>query len=272
MTSDNNNKYVDALKDINFCEWQRISKDHSECPLGSSSRTALTKIREIKINGKNLLAGIESQSPEELTKFTTKELVNLIKKTINSFVFDDNDIDNHDFEKLGDIFDLIHVWGGWSGRSPYVNSESRLHPNKWQGFYLEGARLAKIQKYEEALKEFEKIKGIGTSFASKHLRFWSDKFPILDVRISLILRGVKTPTCGNYKENLRILKDLGNCWGCSPIRAEEIIYTFSTYYFQGNELEINDTIKPKICSFVVEQQKIAQEIIDIKKPPRPKKS
>ena len=265
-------EYADALKEINFKFWKQVSEGSLDNKIGNSSSNMLKKIQETEVNSKHLLADIEQKPSKELADFTKREFENLIKKKINDFDVNKPDFDKHDYKKLGDIFDLIHVWGGWTGRHPYVNSKSRLCFDKWQDVYLKGAELAqKNDQPKKALEKFEEIEGIRTSYASKHLRFWSNEYPVVDARISLILRGVKTPTYKNYRKILLLLKDLRKLWDCCPIKAENIVYTFSAYYFLNDKLEFNDAPKPKCCDVLKGQQKIAQEIIDIYKRHHPKK-
>ena len=261
MTSDSDkNEYVAALEEINFKFWKQVSEGSIDDKLSNSAKAMLKTIKGVE--GESFLDGITPEFHKKLEK--------LIEGEINDF-----DVNKPDYKKLAIIFDLIHVWGGKMGRGPYVISKSRLNPKKWQDEYLAGAKLAKLQKPEEALeasealeaiKEFEKIKGIGISFASKHLRFWSNKYPVLDARISLIFGGRSNPNRKSYEKILPLLEDLRNFWRCSPIKAENIVYTFSAYYFLNDRLEFNNAPKPKCCKILEKQQKIAQKIVKLATP------
>ena len=90
---------------------------------------------------------------------------------------------------------------------------------------------------EESLSALLKIKGIGKSFATKHMRFWGD-LPILDTRISLILKG--SDNWNNYKEFLSILDEFGNTWGCTIAEAERAIFAFSQAYFNNTDLYLKE--------------------------------
>ena len=234
-------EYADALKEINFKFWKQESEKQPERKLIGSTRAGLTAIQN-----KGFL---RDKNP----KFH-KELVALIEERIENF-----DFENPDYEKLATIFDLIQAWGGrqarWfyaeqrkKGQSSDVKTSYRNSFPKWQDVYLAGAKLAKSQKPEEALKasealevleEFEKIKGLGTSFASKHLKFWGNKYPVVDARINLIFGGRNNPNRKSYEKVLPLLENLRKLWGCRPIKAENIVYTFSANYFFNNKLEFD---------------------------------
>ena len=243
-------EYVAALKKIDYEFWKQVSDDYSEGELTPSARTGLTIIQN-----KGFLLDINPNSP--------KELVALIEERIENF-----DFDNPDYEKLATIFDLIQAWGGKTGRGPYVISKSRFRFNEWQDVYLEGARLAQTEKHpKKALEKFEEIESIRTSYASKHLRFWSDESPILDIRMSLIFTGkAEKDKWDNYDEFLSLLENLRKSWGCSSlIEVEKIIYTFSKNYFTNGKLKFNKKLESE------NDYEIAQEIIAINKRQHPKK-
>ena len=75
------------------------------------------------------------------------------------------------------VIDLIYLWGGRSGRMFY--SENRgviprdlLETDQVFQIYLNGIHEAKMGK-PLSREIFSNIKGIGTSYSSKHAYFWS---------------------------------------------------------------------------------------------------
>ena len=255
-------EYVAALEEIDFKFWKQVSDDYYKEKFNDPEPEGLKRVQN-----KGFLLDINPKSP--------KELVALIEERIENF-----DFENPDYEKLATIFDLIQAWGGRQARWFYAEQRKKGQPSdvktsyrksfpKWQGVYLAGAKLAKSQKPEEVLKasealevleEFEKIKGLGTSFGSKHLKFWSNKYPVVDARINLIFGGRNNPNRKSYEKVLPLLENLGKLWGCRPIKAENIVYTFSANYFLTGKLEFDG--KPEFEN----DYEIAQKIVTLATP------
>lgn len=146
-----------------------------------------------------------------------------------------DDIENHIFklieeydylkstnEKLKNIFHLIHVWGGRTGRNVYINNGG-FKNNINIDYYKKLVHLCLT--YEEdteenlltGIVEFDlKSKNIGISFITKHIRFWLYKklkentLPIFDSVMSINLMNSK-PKFSN----------LLSYWKCMKKKSDE---------------------------------------------------
>lgn len=156
------------------------------------------------------------------------------------------DQDNLDFSILANIFDLIQAWGGITGRTPYVLNRgkkysSRENYDSWKEYYLQGVINAQNGLPVDALKEWIKIDGIGASFAPKHLRFWTNQYPVLDSRISVLLCGSKrllqNPEC--YAEFLSLISELSIKFELTPLETETSLFAFSKNYFVNDKLKFS---------------------------------
>jgi hypothetical protein len=57
------------------------------------------------------------------------------------------------------------------GRYPYVRGKRTGYD--WKDYFYDGVKNARDDKPVQAINKWLKIDGIGKSFASKHLRFWT---------------------------------------------------------------------------------------------------
>lgn len=216
------NEYTKLLLELNFEHWSGLN------PYFSSDTTNIPSIKRI-------LTNIQKQGL--LTDFKPKTAMDIVDE-INSCLgnFKETDVD---YELLAKIFDLIQVWGGQTGRGPYVITKSRYKFNEWRENYLYGALMALNNNPVGALKEWMKISGVGMSFAPKHLRFWSKKYPVLDTRISLLMCGSRRllgkPDC--YSEFLGLIEPLADNYSCPILEAEKALFAFSQNYFVNDRLE-----------------------------------
>jgi len=79
---------------------------------------------------------------------------------------------------LEKIFILIHLWGGISGRSPFVRNGGFIH-NFTQNIYAQGIDELQNDNLHDAIVTMLGLQMIGGSFASKHIHFWSQgRYPI----------------------------------------------------------------------------------------------
>jgi len=152
---------------------------------------------------------------------------------------------NPDFSRLSRIFDLIQAWGGKMGKTPYVlkkgNSQSsRDRFSSWRESYLNGVISIQNENPVEALKQWSLIKGLGSSFAPKHLRFWSNKYPVLDTRISLLLTGSKRllRKPEYYDDFLQLISLLAERYVSDILETEKALFAFSQNYFKNDKLTL----------------------------------
>lgn len=165
---------IDLLSDLDFDFWKDRNPYFSDSDLNSSMKGALTLIQN-----RNFLRDFNPR--------IAADIVDAIETRTKAF-----DIESADYKELAYIFDLIQAWGARMGRVPYVREkERRFRYDDWKEDYYDGVKNARNDKPVQAINKWLKIDGIGKSFASKHLRFWTKKYPVLDTRISLLLCGSK---------------------------------------------------------------------------------
>ena len=226
------NKFIETLSDLNFEHWNRKNTYFSDAEINSSMRAALTLIKR-----KGYLLDF---NPKSAVDYSIE-----ISNEISAF-----DSMNPDIAKLSRIFDLIQAWGGRTGRTPYVikkgnNQSSRDLFSSWSESYLNG--VISVQKDEpvEALKSWQCIDGLGSSFAPKHLRFWSNKYPVLDTRISLLLCGSKRllRKPEYYDEFLQLITQLAERYSANILETEKSLFAFSQNFFINERLSFDTSKK-----------------------------
>ena len=216
------NRYIELLSKIDFEYWKEINPYFSDNDLvNSSMKRALTTIQN-----KGFLLDFDPK--------TAADYVNSIESLINSF-----DESNPNYDSLARIFDLIQAWGGQMGKHPYVITKSRFKFDVWKEDYLDGVSNARSDKPVQALSSWLKISGLGASFAPKHLRFWTSKYPVLDTRISLLVSGSKKLLTKPeyYDEFLELIAPLSVKFGASILELEKALFAFSQNFFLNDKLE-----------------------------------
>jgi len=202
--------YTEISK-INFYFWLNKNPYYDEKPLNSSmiAQQTLMKNKGLNYNFK-----------------TCGEVIDQIKFAINNYW----ETFNH--ELAIKAFDLIQLWGGKTGRQPYCRGGIRFDLDKWLPIYLTFIDLIKVDDIENSLKNLLKIHGIGTSFATKHLRFWGNK-PILDTRIRALLYLGKEI---EYSKYLLDLDKLSQQFDLSVMDIEKALFAFSMNYYTNENL------------------------------------
>jgi len=212
-------RHIQLLSDIDFDFWKDRNPYFSDSDLNLSMKGGLTLIQD-----RNFLRGFNPR--------TAADIVDAIETRIEAF-----DIETADYNELACISDLIQAWGGMAGRAPYVKKKERRFRYDWKDYY-DGVKNARDDKPVQAISLWLKIDGIGMSFASKHLRFWTKKYPVLDTRISLLLCGSKKllnePDC--YDDFLKIIKPLTVKFSADSLEVEKALYAFSQHFFGNDKL------------------------------------
>lgn len=147
------------------------------------------------------------------------------------------------------VVDLIYSWGGKSGRFFYDSSKNKISPRKDLELntdsllkYSKGIDYAK--KGEAGSKKiFEEIRGIGSSYASKHAYFWSlhsdNPLIIIDSKIAGSL-GYKTINQLNSKIDYHNLvtnfknKSIEEFSEKNPVLIERALFAFHNHYFKND--------------------------------------
>jgi hypothetical protein len=217
--------HINLLSQIDFSYWKEKNPYFSETELNSSMRAAITLIKNRGL--------LKDFSPKKALDYSVR-----IENEVKNF-----NPSKPDYERLSLIFDLIQAWGGQTGRTPYVirkgNSlSSRDRYTEWKLDYFNGVINALEDRPVNALREWKKINGIGASFAPKHLRFWTNKYPVLDTRISLLLCGSKKLLydADKYDEFLLLLSPLVAHFHTDMLSMEKALFAFSQNFFLNDKL------------------------------------
>ena len=172
-------------------------------------------------------------------------------------------VSQNDLSKLKILraVDLIYSWGGPSGRMFYNSSRNKISPreelehhNEIFETYLKGVQLAK-KGQTESIEIFNSIRGIGSSYASKHSYFWSinseNPLIIVDSKIAGAL-GYKTIQLLNkdykYEEIVKsfVSKSHLEYDEKNASYVERALFAFHNFYFLNdnsdwkNKIEFND--------------------------------
>ena len=232
------NEYLKLLSKINFEYWLTKNPYFSDETINPSMKKILKQIHS---------AGyLKNFKPSKASDY-----VNKIEYEIENFNFN-----QPNFNNLSDIFDLIQAWGGWMGRLPYVGQKkSRLNFDNWKQDYLEGSMFCKKNKPIDALKKWLSIDYIGMSFATKHIRFWSNEYPILDARMNLILCGNKNllRVAENYETYLNLIQELASIYKSNILETEKAIFAFNQNFFENDKLVLYGDILDQTDSDVAKK-------------------
>ena len=222
------------LSNLDAKFWLAQSLVYVEHPLNSSMQASLSIIQ-----GEGYLT---RQSFN-----TCAELIQSIQVLIEQY----HQTDAHQTTSIAlRVFDLVHVWGGKTGRNPYVlrarkNKSSRQNADEWMINYKRGISSATSQKPASAIKQFCKIPQIGISFATKHLKFWGG-FPILDIRIRMLL-GLKPSV--KYADYLLDLDEVACHLNLNRMQTEEALFAFSNGFFSNRELKVATNINKDTINY-----------------------
>lgn len=220
--------HINLLSQIDFSYWKEKNPYFSETELNSSMRAALTLIKNRGF--------LKDFSPKTALDYSVR-----IENEVKNF-----NPSKPNYERLSLIFDLIQAWGGQTGRTPYVVRNGNLLSSRdryieWKSDYLSGVKNALMEQPVHALRDWKKINGLGSSFAPKHLRFWTNKFPVLDTRISFLLCGSKKllNSPDKYEEFLILLSQLVAHFNTDMLSMEKALFAFSKNFFLNNNLTFN---------------------------------
>ena len=176
--------------------------------LSKNVKAMITLLTKLGIVNENLFNGIDSDD----------DLEQLIIDRIKSYNPGDD---------LEEIFHLIQIWGGNSGRGIYVFGEGGF---KWEEIAPHYQRLvdvylstkdineASIDKLVEVVKEFNKsVKNINVAFITKHTRYW------LYRNLELNALPIYDSIMANYVMQKAIdIKDLQEYWKVMIAKAKQL--------------------------------------------------
>jgi len=169
--------------------------------------------------------------------------------------------DNISKEEVLRVIDLIYSWSGPSGRMFYSKTKNNVSPREeieteinTYSTYLDGVDLAKQGK-TKSIEIFNSIRGIGSSYASKHSYFWSinsdNPLIIVDSKIAgalgyktIPLLEKKSPYNQTVKSFIKKAKSEFN--DKTPSKVEKSLFAFHNFYFLNdnsdwkNKIEFHD--------------------------------
>jgi hypothetical protein len=219
------------LPEIEFKFWSEQNHAYSSQALSS------------KVIGMSKIAakyGMTSSIMEEIETFS--QLVGEIESRISSIKSSRYNAAKEDFLT---VFDLIQIWGGITGRSPYVRKFKRGVSRSDEDLFVDTYKDA-ISKKDlspfERLNILNSINGLRDSFSTKHLRFWHS-IPVLDIRIRLLLAPCN-PKSIKYKNYHDLLILESNRIGIEVLELEKALFAFSNNYFLNDSMVIKT--KPTI--------------------------
>ena len=237
----NGNKFSAIIEDvfpnIDYNYWMNKNPFYANAPLLPTMRICLINFAS--------MPGLINDVLDDVENMTCKTLVSLIENDIKEII--KNDL-FEDKNKMLRVFDLINGWGGKMGKTTYVKPKGNTTRNSsdtWYIHYVNGVKKA-IKGKNEGLADFTKIYGVGDSFGTKHLYFWSlfgsnMPIPIYDARIKtlLYLSIDEAPAFEQYIEdmtNFSILKNI------TINQLEKALFAFSSNYFPNESLIIKNEI------------------------------
>ena len=172
------------------------------------------------------------------------------------------------------VVDLIYSWGGPSGRMFYSKTKGKISPREeletneiTYKTNLEGIEFAKQGK-SVSIEIFNRIRGIGSSYASKHSYFWSlnscNPLIIVDSKISGAL-GYRTiddlEKDFKYNEIVKsfLKKSQIEFNEKDPSKVERSLFAFHNFYFLNDNSNWKNKDQFKDCK---EAENIAKKLFE----------
>ena len=219
-------KNEDLISKLNFSYWTSKNEVYGRYPLNSSVMAMHTIQKKRNI----------------LTEFKPSSFLDIVNEINLCVASAKHNIDQTPMEKIAYIFDLIQLWGGRTGRGPYVfrNPDGfttrekflTVYGKKYRSVIADG--LFRERKFVDT--NFSKIPRIGISFATKHLRFWCD-YPVHDLRTNLLVFG--TTKMQSYADYFNSLERMANNNNMDLMDIEKALFSFSNNFFPNSTLKFN---------------------------------
>lgn len=233
-------KSVLNIPNIDFEYWSKKNNFFSDNELSETIKIGLNHARKGKLIGQIL---------DSINVSSNKVLVDLIATRIQKY---DHIVEFTDDELLI-IFDLIQGWGGRMGKTPYVKPQTGPTRLTWKPLaktYRDSIAISFDNNfnYEHFLNCLIQIPGIGVSFATKHMFFWTEygprrnAIPIYDARIKLLLC-LSERYAVDYKAFYMAMEKAAQVSNITIGIIERALFAFSQNYFPNNSLVINSTPK-----------------------------
>lgn len=167
------------------------------------------------------------------------EAVNYIEKKVAS--------ETKSYQDYLDIFDAINNWGGKAIQRGIIYSgltlRNKLDHEDWFAYYIKAANLLRQEdRVLEGIELMFSTPGLGVSFGSKHIAFWTYDNPVTavyDSKISQILLRSENPKIKDMIPFISAINKLANeqsdyCDGLKPKEIEKALFAFHKYYWLNN--------------------------------------
>ena len=184
--------------------YKQNSKESLFPPL---STQAITEIKKMRTNMINAGHGtfIKQYFPEEPTGKTIKDLEVVINKQVTNF----GKIEN--IGKLEDIFHLIQLWGGNTGRTIYVQNggfSKNIDIFAYKNLVKTAMDFEDLEELAFAIQTFKsKSKQICIPFITKHTRYFSKEnkeHPFIPIYDSVMSKAYMEKWSKKYKKFIEI--------------------------------------------------------------------
>jgi hypothetical protein len=214
---------------INYRYWlsQHGDNDVGNIRLGLTSRLSNLKM----INSTISQDVIELKSMFEAVNYIDEKVAIKIKE----------------YQDYLDIFDAINNWGGKAIQRGKIYSgltlRNRLDYEDWFANYIKAANLLRQEdRVLEGIELMFSTPGLGVSFGSKHIAFWTYDNPITavyDSKISQILLRSANPKIKDMIPFISAINKLANdqsdyCDCLTPKEIEKALFAFHKYYWLNN--------------------------------------
>jgi Ni,Fe-hydrogenase I large subunit len=174
-------------------------------PLSTQAITEIKKMRTNMIKNAGLGKFIKQYFPEEPTEKTIKDLEVVINKLVTNFG------KTRDIEKLEDIFHLIQLWGGNTGRTIYVQNggfSKNIDMIAYENLVATAMTFERLNDLADAIQTFKsKSKQICIPFITKHTRYFSKenrKYPFIPIYDSVMSKAYMEKWSKKYKKFIEI--------------------------------------------------------------------
>jgi hypothetical protein len=166
------------------------------------------------------------------------EAVNYIEKKVAS--------ETKSYQDYLDIFDAINNWGGKAIQRGIIYSgltlRNKLDHEDWFANYIKAANLLRQEdRVLEGIELMFSTPGLGVSFGSKHIAFWTYDNPVTavyDSKISQILLRSENPKIKDMIPFISAINKLANeqsdyCDRLKPKEIEKALFAFHKHYWSN---------------------------------------
>ena len=200
-----------------------------------------------------------SKSVKSMITLLTKR--GLVDYRIFDFIVNDDDLERLILDKikkykqgdsLEDIFHLIQIWGGSTGRVIYVTRDEF----NWNNIVHQYQRLVNvcssvfdineqtISQLIEVISEFDmSVKNISVSFITKHTRYWlykslgNNALPIYDSIMANYVMQKKAPNLRHLAEYWNIMVDKAKDMNITLMSLERQIFIYAFDFLRHKEIK-----------------------------------